>query len=1028
MKRGILLLLVATVALSAAAYAKPTAVLGPGLGTGRTPYHQNYDRVLSADTTYFLTGLYYVDSTYAITIPAGTVVKGDTAATLIIKRGAQVFANGEAGDPIVFTSMKPAGQRARGDWGGVVILGEAPVNQVNPVIEGGIIEGTYGGNVSDDNSGVFKYVRIDFPGYRFQLNNEINGLTMGGVGSGTELHHVQVSYSFDDSYEWFGGTVNAKYLVAFGGTDDEFDTDFGYSGKVQWCFGMRDMTVWDPNGESNGFESDNEGSSPYTSKPLTKPVFSNVTLVGPERTDAWVGNLPPGHRFQFGSVLRRNTQTSIYNSCIMGYPWGMSLRDDSTKASCAADILQVKQTNYQASSIPSGSSHIHQETRWPATDPIPPGVLAWINTVGYGNQDSNGAAGSPSMPSYIMLTDLNDFNNPDPRPMAGSPLLTNGTNYSYPKLQDAFFDSVDYRGAFDPNLPMDQQWTADFACFDPQGWDETPPQECGVVLGPGLGSGRTPYHQNYDRVLAPDTLYYLTGLYYVDSTYSITIPAGTVVRGDTAATLVIKRGAKIYATGTPTKPVVFTSLKDEGQRARGDWGGVVILGEAPVNQVNPVIEGGIIEGSYGGNVANDNSGIFKYCRIEFPGYRFQLNNEINGLTMGGVGSETELHHVQVSYAFDDSYEWFGGTVNAKYLVAFGGTDDEFDTDFGYSGKIQYAFGLKDPTNWDPNGESNGFESDNEGSSPYTSKPLTRPVFCNVTLVGPERVDTLVNNLPPGHRFQFGSVLRRNTQTSIYNSCIMGYPWGMSLRDDSTKASCAGDVLQLKQTNYQASSIPSGSTHIHQETRWPATDPIPPGVLAWINTVGYGNQDSNGAAGSPSMPSYIMLTNMHDLNNPDPRPMAGSPLLTNGTFYGYPKLQDAFFDSVSYRGAFDPNLPMDKQWTANWTNFNPNGEVYYAGVDVDTDDPAPAATGFLAQNYPNPFNPSTTIRFSIPTTGHVSLKVYNVNGQEVSTLVDEVMAPGTFQTTFRTDGVAPGTYFYCLKGNGFNETRKMVVLK
>ncbi|HVP58236.1 MAG TPA: T9SS C-terminal target domain-containing protein, partial [bacterium] len=219
--RLITVTLIFLVTLAAAVHGAPSycgRVLGPGLNSGRTPFHQNYNLTLSADTLYYLTGLYYVDSTYTITIPAGTVVMGDTAATLVIMRGAQIFANGTVDNPIIFTSMKPAGQRQRGDWGGVIILGQAPVNQYEPLIEGGIIGGTYGGTNPHDNAGIFRYVRIEFPGYRFQLNNEINGLTMGGVGDGTQIDHVQVSYSFDDSYEWFGGTVNCKYLVAFGGT------------------------------------------------------------------------------------------------------------------------------------------------------------------------------------------------------------------------------------------------------------------------------------------------------------------------------------------------------------------------------------------------------------------------------------------------------------------------------------------------------------------------------------------------------------------------------------------------------------------------------------------------------------------------------------------------------------------------------------------------------------------------------------------------------------------------------------------
>ena len=201
----------------------PERVIGPGLNSGRTPYHQQTNRTLSADTAYILTGLYYVDSTYSLTIQPGTVVFGDTGAALVISRGAKIFANGSAQSPIVFTSNKAPGQRRSGDWGGVLILGKAPANKVNPLIEGGIIGGSYGGNDPNDNSGVFRYVRIEFGGYRFQINNEVNGLTMGGVGAATEIHHVQVSYADDDAFEWFGGTVNARHLVAYGTTDDEFD-------------------------------------------------------------------------------------------------------------------------------------------------------------------------------------------------------------------------------------------------------------------------------------------------------------------------------------------------------------------------------------------------------------------------------------------------------------------------------------------------------------------------------------------------------------------------------------------------------------------------------------------------------------------------------------------------------------------------------------------------------------------------------------------------------------------------------------
>jgi hypothetical protein len=156
-KTGILLLLILAIATTASAGWKPEVVIGPGLDSGRTPYHQDWHRSLSADTLYTLTGLYYVDSLATLTIEPGTVVRADTAATLIVARGAKIHASGTPDRPIVFTSLKDPGYREPGDWGGVIILGEAPVNKVEPLIEGGIIEGHVRRRHSDDSSGVITY-------------------------------------------------------------------------------------------------------------------------------------------------------------------------------------------------------------------------------------------------------------------------------------------------------------------------------------------------------------------------------------------------------------------------------------------------------------------------------------------------------------------------------------------------------------------------------------------------------------------------------------------------------------------------------------------------------------------------------------------------------------------------------------------------------------------------------------------------------------------------------------------------------
>jgi hypothetical protein len=541
-----------------------------------------------------------------------------------------------------------------------------------------------------------------------------------------------------------------------------------------------------------------------------------------------------------------------------------------------------------------------------------------------------------------------------------------------------------------------------------------------LVIGSGAGQPpRTPYCQEFDRTLSADTLYLMTGLYYVEPGYSLTIEPGTVILGDseTGGTLIVTRGAQIFAQGTQQRPIVFTSEKAAGARAPGDWGGVIILGEAPVNKVEPLIEGGLIPGScaggggtYGGANAADNSGVFSYVRIEFCGFRFQQDNEVNGLTMGGVGSGTTINHVQVSYSNDDSFEWFGGTVDCPYLVAFGGTDDEFDADFGYRGKVQFAFGLRDPDNSDPTGQSNGYESDNDGSSSSTATPYTRLMAVNHTLVGPERTNALVGTW--FGTYEYSAVLRRSTQTSIYNSVIMGYPWGMSVRDASTQSWATNDTLQVRNTHVQATLTPSGSTHIHDETRWS-------GVDTWFTTGSFNNVGL-----ATSQPNTVGLTNMVSLSAPDPRPAVGSPLIGTASFAN-PRLSGCV--QVSYKGAFDPSLPLNEQWTYYWTDFDPQNADYGMGLPTAIGD-GPAYKETLLQNYPNPFNPQTTIEFVMPAAGHVTLDVYNVNGERVATVVDGVRNAGRNTVPFNAEGLASGVYFYRLRGNGFSEMKKMVLLK
>lgn len=407
------------------------------------------------DHIYLLNGFVYVEDGADLTIEAGTIIKGDLASkgSLIITKTGTIHAQGTACEPIVFTSNQPAGSRNYGDWGGVIILGEAPINPAggSAIIEGGVDtpegDGSYGGANVSDNSGVFSYVRIEFPGIPFLPNNEINGLTMGGVGSGTQIDHIQVSYSGDDSYEWFGGRVNAKYLIAYRGWDDDFDTDFGYRGKVQFAYALRDPNIADVSG-SNGYEADNDATG-SSNQPFSKPLFSNVTIAGPKKNTADVVNA----NYKRGGHLRRNSQVSIYNSIVMGYAEvGILIDGLATSQNAMNDSLQLK--NNILSGHPDDYNCVSCDAGF--------NIDTWAASNNNHTYATNALVG---------LVDAFNLSNPDPRPSAGSVATTNGTYFSG-LLSDPFFTPTSYIGAFSTtNNWTDEPWVN----FDCQNTDYSTP-------------------------------------------------------------------------------------------------------------------------------------------------------------------------------------------------------------------------------------------------------------------------------------------------------------------------------------------------------------------------------------------------------------------------------------------------------------------------------------------------------------------------------------------------------------------------
>jgi PKD repeat protein len=356
--------------------------------------------------------------------------------------------------------------------------------------------------------------------------------------------------------------------------------------------------------------------------------------------------------------------------------------------------------------------------------------------------------------------------------------------FSAANAQEAFWDVVSHKGAFpitDGTPATD--WTSGWSNFNAE---NTIYPATTTIVENDITANTT-----WSGVIL------LKNKVYVKNNRTLTILPGTIIRGDklTQGSLIITRGAKIDAQGTASQPIIFTSNEAVGNRNEGDWGGLVILGLARNNQPGGVanIEGiaPTTDTQFGGNFDNDNSGTLRYVRIEFAGIALEPNKEINGITFGSVGSATTVDYIQVSHSGDDSFEWFGGTVNCKHLIAYRGLDDDFDTDFGYRGRVQFGLIIRDASVSDGPGDSNAFECDNDAAG-SNAQPLTMPIFSNITIVGPKGDGSIV--LPAGETFEKAFRLRRNTATSVFNSLVTGWQKGLSIEGVSAEDNVTGDTL------------------------------------------------------------------------------------------------------------------------------------------------------------------------------------------------------------------------------------------
>lgn len=831
---------------------------------------------LTADTVWALEGPVFVggDNADSVTleIEEGAIVFGRTGNDyMVVSRGSKIEAMGSASAPIIMTSYNDVvgDQVGAGQWGGLVILGNAPSNkcptdadcalQVEGVQEGAV----FGGTDETDNSGILNYLVVKYAGFEVAPDNELNGITFGGVGSGTEVDYIQVHANADDGVEFFGGTVQLKHVVLTANQDDSVDWDNGYRGKMQYVYIEHDKASGDAN---RGIEADNDGSTP-DKEPQSNPMIANMTIIG---------NNFDGEDDSEGVYLREGTGAQIYNLVVTGTD-GMGeclevegVLESQTNLTDGTITIQnsvmacTNAENFKNGALPDGASHTIVD------------LETWFLDASRNNRVSES----------VML-------NSDGTPMTGSPLLEGAID---PSTIDGFFDATDYVGAVTAAADWRQGWAFGFG----GGMVQVATSQSGCPAGTttiAAADGVTNTCEVSGRItsdltLTEGNLYALSGAVLVggdnEQSATLEIEAGVTVFGRSGNDyLVVSRGSQIDAQGTAAKPITLTSSAAVSggleAGAAGQWGGLVILGNAPSNkcptdadcalQVEGVQEGAV----FGGTATDDNSGTLRYVRVMHGGFEVAPDNELNGVTFGGVGSGTTVEFLQVHKNADDGVEFFGGNVDLKYLVLTGIQDDAIDWDNGFQGRIQYALIQAAQDNSDAN---RGIEADNDGSTPDKT-PQSNPTIANVTIIG---------NDFDGEDDSEGVYLREGTGAQLSNFIISGSAgMGECLEVEGTLESQTnlsdGTITFTNSVmactngeNFKDGSLPDGASHTIVD------------LQDWFTNTQTGN--------TVVADNATVLDGIYSISTATPKDFTG----------------DTFFDNADFVGA----VKADADWTADWT--------------------------------------------------------------------------------------------------------------
>ena len=517
------------------------------------------------------------------------------------------------------------------------------------------------------------------------------------------------------------------------------------------------------------------------------------------------------------------------------------------------------------------------------------------------------------------------------------------------------FVTTTYRGAFAP--APEAMWTDTWTEYDPQNKVYPTPN---ITITSNITSNTTWTSGN---------TYALGGQIYVKDGATLTIEPGVVIASQVAgAGLFVTKGCKVIAEGTVNNPIVFTSGKTAGNRNRGDWGGVILLGKGSYNINNGVnnIEGIATspDTEFGGGATpddNDNSGTLKYVRIEYAGYTYGAagsNTEINGLTMGACGKQTKIEYVQVSYANDDSFEWFGGAVNCKYLVAFNGLDDDFDADNGFSGNVQFCLAIKEPSAADSS-DSNCFETDNNSTS-AAGTSYTRGIFSNCTLIGPTYRATLPNGGTLAAKHRRGAHMRRNTQLQIHNSVFLDFVDGVVVDGSTTQTNATNGTLKFKRNIIAGTAVAKVAT----------TTPVGFDVATWFSSST--NTSQTASAGLLTLP--------------------------------YNELDGSIFTGLDYRPAV--------------------GSIALTGADFSTlgNEKFASNAEFSLKVYPNPTSDSFRLNYISSSNEEVKVTAYDITGKTIESLNVDYNAINDQQIG---NDYAPGVYLISLNQGDINKTVRLI---